>query len=212
MRVTRSKRKLEQQLEDPPANKARCFSNITNVKSPKSRKSVKPSAKLTDYFKPQSDSGEDVQTFKMPPVVKKTSKTKVKVEATKTSETPASQEISSQPVFSQISTQQLPSGVKDVGLMAQTVKQVLKRNMMDASQRLQLEIIPCHLYDLKRYLQTQKQPLHFTSSINQNVCKNFLAEERFYQFIHLVRAMCGQREFPGSKVARSVLELILVSL
>jgi hypothetical protein len=219
IRITRSKRKLEQ-LDDPPATKARCLSNLTNVKSPKSRKDVNK-IHVNKNFSPKhqhsevkNETGEDVQAFKIPPPVRRTSRiTKVSVEATQTSEIPKDHnEQSSQTVFSQIQTQQLPSGFQDAGVMARTVKQILKKNMMDASRRLHLQIVPCHLYDLKKYIRTsQKQSLQYTSSINQNVSKNFLTEERYYQFIHLVRAMCGQKEFPGSKVACSVLELILVS-
>lgn len=188
---TRAKRLLEPNAEDSPESK-RCFSNLTNFKSPKSRKiskSINSANKLTNYFKP---------------VVKPNNEEPVAQESTQ-----CSQIVISQPPNDSI--RESNGGI--IG-MIRCVKKVLEDDFKDVSKRLQLQSIPPYLYNLKSY-NSQIEActgIQLASKESEYMAKSFLSEDRHCQFIYFVRnSMCGRKEFPGFKVIHGILELILVS-
>ena len=178
MSPTTRKRKTESQDN-------RCFSNLTNFKSPKSRKKTRQlssNKKLTSYFSPVG-----------------------KHEINQLTQSSELSTQSSQIVVSQLPTQ-TPGKVLEV---IKYIKKVLEHNSMNVSVRLQLEILPPYLYDIQTF--SNQKDVQFASSECEYMAKNYLEEDRHVQFIIFVRnVMCGQKQFPDFTVLRGILDLILV--
>lgn len=164
----------------------RCFSNLTNFKSPKSRrKTLAPptsNKQITNYFSRKSE-----------PLVLMENEPK---DSTK-----------SQITDSQVLTRTPGKAFNVINCL----KKILEKSTKDVAERLQLEITPPYLYDHESF-PVQKY-IEFASSQSNFTAKMLLGEDRHLQFINFVRnRMCGQREFPDFSVIRGILELIMVSL
>lgn len=200
MPITRLKRKSDgAQIEEPTVT-GRCFSNLTNFKSPKSRKKVakveNSANKLTRNINSASTSECD----------------RASIVAAKVLEDSSTQ--SNEIVISQLPEKIIPNSNGDFVNMVRSIKSVLELNFKNVSERLQLESIPPYLYDLKAYQRkfAKNAQVQFASNESVYLAKNLLTEDRHGQFIHYVRnSMCGRSEFPGAMITRGVLELILVS-
>ncbi len=94
----------------------------------------------------------------------------------------------------------------------QTIKKVLEKNFKDPVERLQLDFVPKCLYNLKECAENHNKkaaaPI-MASFDNVYFAKQFILEERYFQFLKFVSDMVGRNEFPGSSLILLILELIL---
>lgn len=197
MPLTRQKRKSEAQDEETPETK-RCFSNLTNFKSPKSRKIPKNAndcKKLTNCFS---------QNVKKPDQATAVSAPASEVSSTQYDEI----------VISQLPPELVPKSNDEIVSMIRSIKKVMELDFKNVAERLQLQSIPPYLYNLKEYQKrfAKNAGVQHASRESEYLAKNFLTEDRFCLFIQYVRnSMCGCNEFPGHIVICGILELILVS-
>lgn len=196
-RILRSKRKLENQPEvQNPPKKSRCFSNLTNVKSRNKLSAATPKSAniITNHFNP------------VPKTVSTGNMAQVKVEK---------QAAATQFCQSQVSQAALPQTAEDFQMESirkiRCIKTVLELSLKDVAGVLQLDAIPTFLYDKNQLL--NQNPIEESTIEDESMAKNYLSEQRHFQFIHLVRhKMCGRNKVPSRFIIRGILELILVSL
>lgn len=223
--VTRKKRQLEEQ-EIGIVTRRRTLMNRTNYQSPEKKR---PKRNETTIQKKELKTKQTViknrnsqvlseipvpDKFRKPNVSQKVDSSSYSTQqlkkANKNSQTDC--EI----VVSQISSGKLPSeSNSDVVKLLKAIKKVLTKSFYDFSERLQLDFIPTHLYDLKAYqaISSSRAYTKHASSASVYVAKNYLTEDRHVQFIHHVKhIMCAQKAFPGPATILGILEVILVSL
>lgn len=183
--MTRSQSRLMcSQTDEVGVGKRASFSNLTNLKSPKRR------------GKRQKTAHKSIQQPD---------------EAQAVSATQSSVSQSQSTLGSQLSLSQQPVSAQNGELLQtlQTLRKVLENDFSDVSRRLQLPMVPSHLY---KSCHSNAQ-LHFAPAESVYVAKNYFTEDRHVEFISLVaKSMCGQKQFPGALVTRCILETILVSV
>lgn len=189
----RAKRKLEDLNSSEPESKTRTLSDLTtNLKyrerNPPAESNCKPSSKR----KSSPSQVSQIPSEKLPPAGD-------------------SRGLDKSAVVSQIPPEVFG---KDVIKMMNSVRKVLVQSYNNISQKLQLDVIPNHLFDLKAHqlLSSKDFNINYASNSSVSLVKACLTEERHLQFIHHVKHnMCSQREFPGADIIYGILELILVS-
>lgn len=198
-KMTRSQSKRRLEIEEDQAIVTqvvkRCFVNLTNVKSPKSRKVINTANKVTNYFS-------------VAPKNQSTSSLHQMADSTQLSQ-------SGEIVLSQIPNKSLSANSKeDIVSAMRGFKRALEKNFKDVSDRLQLQSVPPLLYDLKDFQKNYSKTanIDFSKSESEYMARSFLSDNRPFLFINYVRnTILGQKEFPGSDVLRGILELIMVS-
>jgi hypothetical protein len=189
----RLKRKSEPHMDAPVTRKRSRLSNLTNFKSPPKRiNTINANDKVPSHFLPV------VTLERLAP-------TQVPEEVLATQ--------SGEFVLTQIPSIEVQKKSDGVSMM-RSIKKVLEDNFKDVSDRLQLQSVPQCLFDLSSCHRNHSKKVNVeeAGSESQYLAKNFLAEERYTQFILYVRnSMCGRKEFPGVVVVKGILEMILVS-
>lgn len=177
---------MSSQQDVASVGKRASFSNLTNLKSPNKRNKRQ---KIAHKSIQQPDEAQAMSVSE--------------ISSLGSQSTCDSQLSVTQPV-PQISAQNC-----EIVQILQSLRKVFEADFTDVSRRLQLPVVPSHLYDHK----SAQAQLNFASAESVYVAKNFFTEDRHVQFISLVaKSMCGQKQFPGSSILRCILETILVSL
>lgn len=185
--------KRKKRCEGIETEEKRCFSNLTNFKSPKNQKiprnksiSKTPVAtnNLKKYFSPVGTQKSGSESESQLAGISSQSK--------------------------QITVSQIPPQTPGEAFNTiNCIKKVLEENYKDVSGRLQLKTIPSYLYDLKAF--SDQKDIQFALSENEYLAKNYVEEDRLIFINFVTNVMCGHREFPGSQVLRGILDMILVS-